>query len=112
MSEGDSLRRDVFPGVLADAVLCDPPFHERGWGHEELTADPRWIYGLPPRLEPELAWVQHTLAHLAPGGLAVVLMPAAAAGAAASSQSATTSARNPSPLGLVSVRISSPRSGP
>jgi SAM-dependent methyltransferase len=76
----DSLRRDAFPGVLADAVLCDPPFHERSWGHEELTADPRWIYGLPPRLEPELAWVQHALAHLAPGGLAVVLMPAAAAG--------------------------------
>ena len=75
----DSLRRDAFPGVLADTVLCDPPFHERGWGHEELTADPRWIYGLPPRLEPELAWVQHGLAHLAPGGLAVMLMPAAAA---------------------------------
>ena len=75
----DSLLHDAFPGVLADAVLCDPPFHERAWGHEELTADPRWIYGLPPRLEPELAWVQHTLAHLAPGGLAVVLMPAAAA---------------------------------
>jgi hypothetical protein len=75
----DSLRHDAFPGVLADAVLCDPPFHERAWGHEELTADPRWIYGLPPRLEPELAWAQHALAHLAPGGLAVVLMPAAAA---------------------------------
>ncbi|MDX6434796.1 MAG: hypothetical protein QOE54_7162 [Streptosporangiaceae bacterium] len=77
---GDSLRRDAFPGVLADAVVCDPPFHERAWGHEELTADPRWEYGLPPRLEPELAWVQHALAHLAPGGLAVVLMPAVAAG--------------------------------
>jgi hypothetical protein len=75
----DSLLRDAFPGVLADAVLCDPPFHERAWGHEQLTADPRWIYGLPPRLEPELAWVQHTLAHLSPGGLAAVLMPAAAA---------------------------------
>jgi hypothetical protein len=75
----DSLLRDAFPGVLADAVLCDPPFHERAWGHEELTADPRWIYGLPPRLEPELAWVQHALAHLSPTGLAVVLMPAAAA---------------------------------
>ena len=75
----DALRQDVFAGVLADAVLCDPPFHERAWGHEELTADPRWSYGLPPRLEPELAWVQHALAHLAPGGLAVVLMPAAAA---------------------------------
>jgi SAM-dependent methyltransferase len=75
----DSLRDDAFPGVLADAVLCDPPFHERAWGHDELTADPRWVYGLPPRLEPELAWVQHALAHLGPGGVAVVLMPAAAA---------------------------------
>ncbi|GAA4628406.1 N-6 DNA methylase [Actinoallomurus vinaceus] len=78
--DGDSLRRDAFPGALADVVVCDPPFHERAWGHEELTADPRWEYGLPPRLEPELAWVQHALAHLAPGGRAVVLMPAVAAG--------------------------------
>jgi hypothetical protein len=76
---GDSLLRDAFPGVQADAVLCDPPFHERAWGHDDLAADPRWIYGLPPRLEPELAWVQHALAHLAAGGLAVMLMPAAAA---------------------------------
>ncbi len=76
---GDSLRRDAFPGVAADAVLCDPPFHERAWGHEELGSDPRWEYGLPPRLEPELAWVQHALAHLAPGGRALVLMPAVAA---------------------------------
>ncbi|GII53426.1 type II restriction endonuclease subunit M [Planotetraspora thailandica] len=77
---GDSLRADAFPTTLADAVLCDPPFHERSWGHDELTADPRWEYGLPPRLEPELAWVQHTLTHLAPGGHAVILMPAVAAG--------------------------------
>ena len=41
-----------------------------------------------------------------------VLMPAAAAGVVASSQLATTPARNPSPRGLASVRISSPRSGP
>ena len=96
---GDSLRRHAFPGVLADTVLCDPPFHERGWGHEELTADPRWIYGLPPRLEPELAWVQHGLAHLAPGWLAVMLMPAAAAArrpAAGSGRSC--SAKEPSAL--------------
>lgn len=77
---GDSLRSDAFPGLLADAVLCDPPFHERAWGHEELTADPRWEYGLPARLEPELAWVQHALSHLTPMGRAVILMPAVAAG--------------------------------
>jgi hypothetical protein len=76
---GDSLRADAFAGTLADAVLCDPPFHDRGWDPDDLTADPRWAYGLPPRLEPELAWAQHSLAHLTPGGLAIVVMPAAAA---------------------------------
>ncbi|GIH48246.1 N-6 DNA Methylase [Microbispora rosea] len=76
---GDSLRADAFPGELVDAVVCNPPFNDRNWGYEELTADARWEYGLPPRVEPELAWVQHALAHLAPGGVAVLLMPPAVA---------------------------------
>jgi N-6 DNA Methylase len=76
---GDSLRQDGFPGKLADAVVCDPPFNERSWGHAELTGDPRWAYGLPPRGESELAWVQHCLAHTRPGGLVAILMPPAAA---------------------------------
>ncbi|WP_230884087.1 N-6 DNA methylase [Planomonospora sp. ID82291] len=79
VSCGDSLRQDAFPGTLVDAVVCNPPFNDRSWGYEELTADPRWEYGLPPRTEPELAWVQHALAHLKPGGTAVMLMPPAAA---------------------------------
>jgi hypothetical protein len=76
---GDSLRQDGFPGELVDVVLCDPPFNERSWGQSELTSDPRWVYGLPPRGESELAWVQHCLAHTRPGGLVVILMPPAAA---------------------------------
>nr|BFE87010.1 hypothetical protein GCM10020093_096110 [Planobispora longispora] len=76
---GDSLREDGLAGALADAVLCDPPFNERAWGYDELTGDSRWEYGLPPRSEPELAWVQHCLAHVRPGGLVAILMPAAAA---------------------------------
>ncbi|HEY4018415.1 MAG TPA: N-6 DNA methylase [Pseudonocardiaceae bacterium] len=75
----DSLREDGFDGELADAVVCDPPFNERSWGYAELTSDPRWVYGLPPRGESELAWVQHCLAHVRPGGLVAVLMPSAAA---------------------------------
>ncbi|MBO2457137.1 N-6 DNA methylase [Actinomadura violacea] len=75
----DSLRGDAFPGEAADAVVCDPPFGDRVWGHGELTGDPRWEYGLPPRGEPELAWVQHCLAHVRPGGRAAVLMPPAVA---------------------------------
>ncbi|MGW7288247.1 N-6 DNA methylase [Streptomyces sp. NPDC054847] len=76
---GDALRADAFPELAADAVLCHPPFNERNWGHDELAYDPRWEYGLPARTESELAWVQHALARLRPGGTAVLLMPPAAA---------------------------------
>ncbi|MFJ6512667.1 N-6 DNA methylase [Streptomyces sp. NPDC091406] len=76
---GDSLRADPQAGARADVVLCNPPFNARDWGHEELATDPRWIYGLPPRTEPELAWVEHALARLAPGGVAVILLPPAVA---------------------------------
>jgi hypothetical protein len=76
---GDTLRADAFPGLAADAVLCHPPFNERNWGHGELGYDPRWEYGFPARTESELAWVQHALARLRPGGTAVLLMPPAAA---------------------------------
>ncbi|MFD0883224.1 class I SAM-dependent DNA methyltransferase [Streptosporangium algeriense] len=76
---GDTLRTDPRPDVRADVVLCNPPFNERDWGYEELATDPRWTYGLPPRTESELAWVQHALARLSPGGTAVVLLPPAVA---------------------------------
>lgn len=76
---GDSLRDDQFRGLEADVVLRHPPFGQRDWGQEELALDRRWEYGLPAKTEPELAWVQHALAHLRPGGRAVLLMPPAAA---------------------------------
>jgi hypothetical protein len=76
---GDALRADAFPQLAADAVLCHPPFNERNWGHDELAYDSRWEYGFPARTESELAWVQHALARLRPGGSAVLLMPPAAA---------------------------------
>lgn len=76
---GDSLTADAFAQHTVEAVVCDPPFHDRAWRYDELTSDPRWEYGLPSRGEPELAWAQHCVSHLAPGGRAAVLMPAAAA---------------------------------
>jgi len=76
---GDSLRADAFPELTVDAVLCNPPYGDRDWGHDELAYDPRWAYGFPPRAESELAWVQHALAHLEPGGHAVLLLPPATA---------------------------------
>ncbi|GAA3357392.1 N-6 DNA methylase [Streptomyces antimycoticus] len=76
---GDSLRADPFADTPADIALCNPPFNERDWGYEELATDARWSHGLPPRTEPELAWVQHCLARLRPGGAAVLLLPPAVA---------------------------------
>jgi hypothetical protein len=77
---GDSLRHDAFPDARVDLVVANPQFNDRNWGYDELTTDPRWEYGLPPRTESELAWVQHALAHCRQGGLALLLMPPAAAG--------------------------------
>nr|WP_225953514.1 N-6 DNA methylase [Kibdelosporangium phytohabitans] len=79
IATADSLLHDAYPGRLADAVVCDPPVGERQWGHEDLLHDPRWEYGIPPRMESELAWVQHALAHVKPGGLVAILMPPSAA---------------------------------
>ncbi|MEU8520513.1 N-6 DNA methylase [Streptomyces sp. NBC_01216] len=76
---GDSLRADAFDGLTADAVVCNPPYGDRDWGHDELAYDPRWAYGVPGRSESELAWVQHCLAHLVPGGRAVLILPPATA---------------------------------
>ncbi|MCO8271799.1 N-6 DNA methylase [Actinoplanes sp. TRM 88003] len=76
---GDSLRHDAFPDLTVDAVVGNLPFGLTNWGHEDLGYDRRWEFGVPPRTEPELAWVQHALAHLGPGGRAVLLMPPSAA---------------------------------
>lgn len=79
IATADALRDDPFAGAKADVALCNPPFNERDWGYEELATDQRWTHGLPPRTEPELAWVQHVLSHLKPGGAAVVVLPPAVA---------------------------------
>ncbi|MGH3586556.1 MAG: N-6 DNA methylase, partial [Pseudonocardia sp.] len=72
---GDSIRADAFPGTTVDALVSNPPFNVRNWGFDELQYDGRWLFGLPPKGESELAWVQHCLAHLGPGGRAVLVMP-------------------------------------
>lgn len=72
----DTLRTDP---QSADVILCDPPTNERDWGHAELATDQRWLFGLPPRTESELAWVQHIISSLAHDGVAVVVLPPAVA---------------------------------
>ncbi|MFF6998413.1 N-6 DNA methylase [Streptomyces sp. NPDC008313] len=78
---GEPLLADAFAAESVDAVIGSPPHGLQDWGHDRLAFDPRWVYGgLPSRTEPELAWVQHAVAHLKPGGRAALLMPPAAAG--------------------------------
>ena len=67
VAAGESLRADAFAGVAADAVLCRP----------QLAAE---------ESELELAWAQHALAHLKPGGQAVLLLPPSAATSPAGAQ--------------------------
>jgi hypothetical protein len=80
IATGDSLLADAFPDLAADVAVASPPFGIHDWGRDKLAYDSRWAFGgLPPRTEPELAWIQHALAHVVPGGKAVLLMPPAAA---------------------------------
>jgi hypothetical protein len=80
IAAGDSLLGDAFPDLAADAAVASPRFGIHDWGRDRLAYDSRWAFGgLPPRTEPELAWVQHALAHVVPGGKVVLLMPPAAA---------------------------------
>ncbi|MGW3232713.1 N-6 DNA methylase [Kitasatospora sp. NPDC001095] len=76
---GDSLRDDEWPDLKADLVVCDPPVASPDWGREDLLLDSRWELGTPSRAESELAWLQHSYAHTAPGGKAVMVMPASVA---------------------------------
>ncbi|MEV0975274.1 N-6 DNA methylase [Streptomyces sp. NPDC049915] len=76
---GDSLRKDAFPDLRADLVVCDPPVGVADWGRDDLLLDPRWELGVPPRSESELAWVQHCYAHTAPGGRALLVLPSSVA---------------------------------
>jgi hypothetical protein len=73
---GDSLHDDQFTGMLADWVLCDPPYGQRDWQAHRLGADPRWQFG-SPTATPDFAWIQHTIAHLREEGRGLVLLPAA-----------------------------------
>ncbi|WP_437008235.1 N-6 DNA methylase [Streptomyces sp. enrichment culture] len=76
---GDSLRDDRLPGLRAQLVVCDPPMGQPDWGREDLLLDPRWELGVPPRVESDLAWLQHCYFHTAPGGRTIIALPPSAA---------------------------------
>jgi len=60
--------------LRADFVLANPPFNMSDWGGENLKDDVRWKYGLPPSGNANFAWVQHMVHHLAPAGIAGLVL--------------------------------------
>ena len=62
VAAGDALSADAFPGREADAVICRPPTQPAGQ-------------------DPATAWARYALAHLKPGGRAVLALPPSAAAA-------------------------------
>ncbi len=70
----NSFHADQHPGLKADFILANPPFNVSDWGGEHRAEDPRWAYGKPPLNNANFAWLQHIASHLAPGGVAGVVL--------------------------------------
>ncbi len=80
----DTFHNDQHKDLKADYVLANPPFNISDWGGDRLREDVRWKYGPPPVGNANFGWVQHIIAHLAPSGVAGVVL---ANGSMSSSQS-------------------------
>ena len=84
IAHGDSFHNDRHPDLKADFILANPPFNVSDWGGAQLADDKRWRYGVPPKGNANFAWVQHMVHHLAPSGVAGIVL---ANGSMSSSQS-------------------------
>jgi type I restriction enzyme M protein len=69
-----SFHKDELRELKADFVLANPPFNISDWGGERLREDMRWQFGVPPVGNANYAWLQHIFHHLAPHGVAGVLL--------------------------------------
>ncbi len=57
----------------SDLVLLDPPLGQKDWGDADVYLDERWTYGVPPRTNADLAWIQLAVQCLAESGRAIVV---------------------------------------
>ena len=69
-----SFHKDELRDLKADFILANPPFNISDWGGERLRDDHRWKYGAPPAGNANFAWIQHIVHHLAPAGVAGVVL--------------------------------------
>jgi len=70
----DTFHNDLHPNMKADYILANPPFNISDWGGAALEEDIRWQYGIPPRGNANYAWLQHMIYHLAPNGVAGIVL--------------------------------------
>jgi len=70
----DTFHNDLHKNVKADYILANPPFNISDWGGEQLKDDVRWAYGIPPAGNANYAWLEHMVYHLAPNGVAGVVL--------------------------------------
>ncbi|MBE2203991.1 MAG: type I restriction-modification system subunit M, partial [Chthoniobacterales bacterium] len=68
----DTFRNDLFPDLRADYILANPPFNVSDWFRKE--DDVRWVYGVPPKGNANFGWMQHFIHHLAPHGMAGIVL--------------------------------------
>jgi len=69
-----SFHKDELRDLKADYILANPPFNISDWGGNRLQEDARWAYGVPPAGNANFAWIQHIVHHLAPAGVAGVVL--------------------------------------
>ena len=72
-NEGSFLN-DAHKDLKADYIIANPPFNVSDWSGELLRNDGRWKYGAPPAGNANFAWLQHFVYHLAPNGIAGVVL--------------------------------------
>ena len=70
----DTFQNDLHKGLKADFVLANPPFNISDWGQEKLLQDPRWRYGIPPKGNANMAWVEHMIDKLSMQGKAAIIL--------------------------------------
>lgn len=70
----DTFHNDLHKTLKADYILANPPFNISDWGGGRLAEDVRWKYGTPPEGNANYAWLQHMIYHLAPNGVAGIVL--------------------------------------
>ena len=71
---GDIFHNDLHRTLKADYILVNPPFNISDWGGGKLKDDVRWKFGVPPEGNANYAWLQHVVYHLAPNGVAGIVL--------------------------------------